>query len=244
MLSSKLQSISDHLLPQASVLTRELLAAGFAGNRAQEDGPDVRLLGNAEREASLAEFMGARPSGDIWIFAYGSLVWNPALRFEERRVANIQGWHRSFCLSTLVGRGTPQQPGLVLGLERGGSCRGVAYRIAEQDIASELSILWRREMLLGGYKPIWIDVIGDDGAKLGSAISFAIDVAHENYAGNLPQEEKARRLSTAKGNWGSSADYLFRAIQALQEHGIRDDDIEWFGHMVSKLAAENWGEAA
>lgn len=229
---------------QAPLLTRELLAAGYATHLLHQDEPAVRLLSDAERAASMAGFMAARPSGDLWIFAYGSLVWNPAMRIAECHAAEIQGWHRAFCLSTLVGRGTPQQPGLVLGLERGGACRGVAYRIAEEDIASELAILWSREMLLGGYHPIWVDVVGNDGKKFGVAISFAIDASHEHYAGHLSQDEKIRRLSTARGSWGSSADYLFQTIRGLREHGICDVEMERLGHMVSEEQGKDLREAA
>lgn len=242
------QSITNHTISttptRPPVLTRELLAAGGATTLVRQDEPGVRLLSDAERRASLAEFMKHRPAGDLWIFAYGSLVWNPALRVAERRVAEVRGWHRSFCLSMAVGRGTPDEPGLVLGLDRGGVCEGVAYRIAERDIASELPILWSREMLIGGYKPTWVDVIGDDDEKFGAAIAFTIDRDHEHYAGALPQHEKVRRLATAEGSWGSSADYLFRTIGGLREHGIRDVEMERLGSLVETITLEELDEAA
>jgi cation transport protein ChaC len=150
------QHTIEHTLPAPAglpILTREILASGDVATLVRQDQPGVRLLSDAERRASLAEFMRMRSAGDLWIFAYGSLVWNPALRITERRVAQVRGWHRSFCLSMAVGRGTPDEPGLVLGLDRGGVCDGVAYRIGERDIASELPILWRRETLVGGYCP-------------------------------------------------------------------------------------------
>jgi cation transport protein ChaC len=219
------------------VLTRDLLAAGHATALLSQDQPGARLRSDAERQASLARFMVTRPPGDLWVFAYGSLVWNPAMRVAERRVALVQGWHRSFCLSVNVGRGTADAPGLVLGLDRGGVCHGLAYRIAERDIGFELPILWNREMSIGGYNPIWVDAVGRDGRKLGSAISFAIDSAHEHYAGGLPQDEKVRRLATAKGSWGSSADYLFRTIRGLRDYGIRDEELESLWDRVGALAA-------
>jgi cation transport protein ChaC len=242
------QPTAKHIIPTAParppVLTRELLAVGGATMLVRQDEPGVRLLSDAERRASLAEFMSARPAGDLWIFAYGSLVWNPALRVAERRVAEVRGWHRSFCLSMAVGRGTPDEPGLVLGLDRGGVCEGVAYRIAERDISSELPILWSREMLIGGYNPTWVDVIGEDGEKFGVAIAFMIDRTHDNYAGALPQYEKVRRLATAEGSWGSSADYLFRTIGGLREHGIRDVEMERLGDLVDSITFDKMDEAA
>lgn len=242
------QSITKHTVPtpptRSPILTRDLLAAGGATTLVRQDELSVCLLSDVERQASLAEFMKTRPTGDLWIFAYGSLVWNPALRVAERRIAQVRGWHRSFCLSMAVGRGTPDEPGLVLGLDRGGVCDGVAYRIAERDVASELPILWSREMLIGGYNPTWVDVIGDDGEKFGAAIAFMIDRDHEHYAGGLPQHEKIRRLASAKGSWGSSADYLFRTIGGLREHGIRDKEMEQFGDLVGSSTFEAFDEAA
>jgi cation transport protein ChaC len=230
-------------------LTREILASGGASALVRQDEPGARLLSDEERRASLDEFMRMRPVGDLWIFAYGSLVWNPALRIAERRVAQIRGWHRSFCLSMPVGRGRPDEPGLVLGLDRGGICNGVAYRIDEQDIASELPILWSREMLVGGYCPIWIDLLGEDAETFGMAIGFTIDRDHEHYAGALPQREKIRRLATAGGSWGSSADYLFRTIDGLRKQGIRDVEMERLGEMVAtftiaELDEANWHAAS
>lgn len=244
MVQSITRGLSASSEAHASVLTRELLAAGCATKLLHQDATGVRLLSDAEREASLAEFMAARPSGDLWIFAYGSLVWNPAMRVAERRVAKIRGWRREFCLSMLVGRGTPELPGLVLGLEQGGTCCGVAYRIAERDIASELTVLWSREMLLDGYKPIWVDVVGEDDETFGVAISFAIDPDHEHYAGTLPDDEKIRRLSTARGSWGSSADYLFRTTQGLRDNGICDDEMERLAAMVRTTVEEDLRAAA
>lgn len=214
-------------------LTREFLATGGASVLAQKGAPGVRLLTDSERQASLSAFLATRPSGDLWIFGYGSLIWNPALRVAERRIARIQGWHRSFCLSMPVGRGTPDSPGLVLGLDRGGLCNGVAYRIAEHDVHSELPILWAREMLVGGYDPIWTDVTDATGSRFGTAIAFAIDRRHRLYAGHLSRYEKTHRLTVAVGEWGSSADYLFRTIDGLRTNKITDEETETFGHLVA-----------
>ncbi len=220
-----------------TALSREVLSADSAGALLINDHPSVQLLTMPEREASLARFMETRPSGDLWVFAYGSLIWNPALNVAERRVGRVHGWHRSFCLTMAVGRGTPERPGLALGLDRGGSCHGVAYRIAEEDIASELRLLWSREMLIGGYNPTWVDVIDCAGRSFASAIAFTIDRNHQHYANNLPQQERVRRLATGTGSWGSSADYLFRTIDSLRSNGIRDDEMERLGGLVEAATA-------
>lgn len=229
---------------QPPILTRELLAANGASAFLQLDGPAGRLLTDVERRASLDAFMARRPAGDLWIFAYGSLIWNPALQVSERRLAHVQGWHRSFCLSMSVGRGTAKAPGLALGLEPGGMCHGVAYRIAERDRATELPILWNREMLIGGYTPMWVDVIGADNLKFGSAIAFTSDPDHEHYAGDLPQQEKVRRLATAAGSWGSSMDYLLRTVDGLRQIGIRDREMERLGVLAKPMAIDSLKHAA
>lgn len=241
---STTKQIIAALPKRAPILTRERLLTGGAMALVRQDEPDIRLVSDAERRISLAAFMKGRPAGDLWVFAYGSLIWNPALRIAERRIAKVRGWHRSFCLSMAVGRGTPDEPGLVLGLDRGGVCEGVAYRIAEWDITSELAVLWSREMLIGGYIPTWIDVIDDNGERFGAGIAFTIDREHEHYAGNLSQREKIRRLAIAEGSWGSSADYLFRTIGSLRENGIRDVEMERLGDLVASITCEELDQAA
>ncbi len=216
----------------APVLTRELLVAGGAAALVANDDPEALFFSEAERAASLNAFMQSRPVGDIWVFAYGSLIWNPAMKTAERRVARVDGWHRTFCLSITVGRGTPAQPGLALGLDPGGDCWGVAYRIAEADIASELPVLWSREMLLGGYTPQWMEIFGADGRPFGHAIAFTSDAKHRHYAGNISLRATIQRLATAVGSWGSAADYLFRTIEALRNHSIYDVELEKIGALV------------
>jgi hypothetical protein len=139
------------------VLTRAMLEDGGLLRMVAETSPDLPVLSAEERAASLAATLRKRPAGDgVWLFAYGSLIWNPAIAFAERRFARINGWHRAFCLSTVAGRGTPDAPGLVLGLDRGGACTGAAFRVAEADIETELALLWQREMLSGSYAPRWV----------------------------------------------------------------------------------------
>jgi len=119
----------------------------------------IRPHTDAERAESRARILaGIEPDEDIWVFGYGSLMWNPAFHYLERRPALLHGWHRSFCLWTPLGRGSPDAPGLVLGLDRGGSCCGIAYRIAAADRDTELALLWQREMVADGYTPRWAAV--------------------------------------------------------------------------------------
>jgi cation transport protein ChaC len=200
-----------------------------------QDAPSLRLLTEEERTESLASTLAMRPDGDEWIFGYGSLIWNPAFKTVERRTARVEGWHRSFCMSIIAGRASPSAPGLMLDLDKGGHCLGSAFRLNESDVASELVLLWRREMLCrGAYIPRWIELVGEDGLAFGHAIAFTINSDGEKYAGNMPIEAAVRRLATASGGLGSCADYLFQTRDGLRAHGIPDPALE---HLAIRVEA-------
>lgn len=157
------------------VVTRSLLQIDGMAEIYLRDAPYLRLLTEEEREVSLDATLSAKPEGSVWIFGYGSLIWNPAVKFVERRLAKVEGWHRSFCMSIVAGRASPASPGLMLGLDRGGECLGSAFRIAAADVRSELTLLWRREMLCrGAYVPRWLQLHGEDGVGFGHAVAFTI----------------------------------------------------------------------
>ena len=220
------------------VITRALLEAGGIDAMVARSGSGMRLLTAEERAASLRKTLDARPPGEpVWLFGYGSLIWNPAIHFVERRTAIIHGWHRAFCLATRAGRGTPENPGLVLGLDAGGSCTGVAYRIADDLVETELALLWRREMLAGSYVPVWVDVEDEAGVRFGCAIAFTVNPAADQYAGELAKQAVVDRLATAAGELGSSADYLFRTCAGLHAQGIPDADLDDLAKTVA--AAQN-----
>jgi glutathione-specific gamma-glutamylcyclotransferase len=218
-------------------LTRELIEAGGTDAMVAREAPAMRLLSDFERAASVRATLAARPREDAWLFGYGSLIWNPTIHFVERRTAHIEGWHRAFCLSALAGRGSTDNPGLVLGLDVGGGCAGVAFRIAEDMLESELALLWRREMLSGAYVPRWLDVFDEQGGRFGSAIAFTIDQTGHHYAGALGLTEIIRRLATASGGLGSAAEYLFRTCEALRAHGIPDPELE---RLAARVEVEQW----
>ena len=183
---------------------------------------------------SLTAMMKARPKGaGWWVFAYGSLLWNPLFPFAEARPAILRGLHRRFCLRSLASRGTPDLPGLVLGLDRGGACTGVAYRLPAPVAMDELHLLWRREMVVGAYRPRWVRV--RSGEREIHALTFAVRHAHPQYAGRLSLEEEARIIAGAKGAFGSSLDYLERTRVALVTHGIIDPYLEGIAARVAVL---------
>ena len=225
--------------PETVELTRESIQAGTVIKMVSAQG--LRVLTDAERAASITDTLAARPansdgSGDLWLFGYVSLIWNPAFHFTERRKGRIHGWHRRFCLWTPLGRGSPEQPGLVLGLERGGACTGMAFRLASDQVASEMDIVWRREMLSGAYKPRWVRVATADGPV--DAITFTIDPANPRYAGRLAEDEIVRVVATAVGRLGPCTDYLFKTAEALAGLGLEDRTLQRLKRRVEARLAQ------
>ena len=207
-------------------LTRESLLDGslHAALRATL-GPNARLMTDAEREAQVQSILARAPRpGRVWVFAFGSLIWNPAFHFAERRAARIHGFHRQFCLWSRVGRGSPERPGLMLSLESGGSCTGVAYRLAEGTEATELDVLWRREMFTMAYRPVWTVARTSEGPE--PVIAFSANREHERYAPGLDQATVVHYLATGAGPLGRCCDYLFDTVEHLRQLGIRDRRLE------------------
>src|SRR5438477_12151813 len=148
-----------------------------------------RVLDDEQLSRSLTATLARKPKGaGWWVFAYGSLLWNPVFPVAEMRVARLHGFHRRFCLWSLANRGTPDCPGLVLGLERGGACRGVAMRLPAPLALDELHLLWRREMVVGSYHPRWFRVTDSEGKSL-HALAFVVNRNHPQYAGKLSLDE-------------------------------------------------------
>ncbi|MEO8537114.1 MAG: gamma-glutamylcyclotransferase [Betaproteobacteria bacterium] len=182
-------------------------------------------LTDEQLSASLTATLGSRPKGaGWWVFAYGSLLWNPLFPFAESRRASVHGLHRRFCLWSLASRGQPHAPGLVLGLDRGGSCRGVVYRIPAPCALDELHLLWRREMVTGAYSPRWLHV--DCEGRPQVALGFVVRRRHAQYARKLTIDAQADVIAHASGAFGSSADYLERTRVSLATHGIVDGYLE------------------
>jgi cation transport protein ChaC len=182
---------------------------------------DNRFLTEEQREASRAESLKSLPEGEpLWIFGYGSLMWNPAINVSESLPARVEGLSRSFCMRLNFGRGMPDNPGLMLCLVPGGTCHGIAHRVDATSVDSESRILWMREMLSGAYDPVWIDI--DLGAHRVRGITFVINMSHPRYIPGLSVDEKAERIAKAEGHIGTNRDYLFRTVAALESAGISD----------------------
>jgi glutathione-specific gamma-glutamylcyclotransferase len=223
-------------------LTREKIRSGWIREMVAAQDLGVRILSeeelNATRESCLACLAAEE---DLWLFAYGSLIWNPCIEVAERRIARLHGWHRQFCLWTNLGRGTPEQPGLMLGLERGGSCMGVAYRVTATTIETELDIVWRREMVTGAYSPRWVRLTTAEGDV--RAVAFTINRAHERYAGRLPDEQTVATIARAEGPLGPNRDYLYNTVSHLEELGLHDRGLRRLGDAVRGYRAEHALEA-
>ena len=195
--------------------------------------PGTPIRSDAELEASLdATLAGHDPAADLWLFGYGSLIWNPAFVFAEQVPAFVRGYHRRYCLWMPMGRGTPERPGLMLALDRGGGCRGVAFRIPAPARA-ELLLVWRREMLGGAYLARWVCAETPHGVV--PAVTFVVDRSYVRYAGHLSDDEVAARIATARGPLGSCADYLRRTTEKLAEMGFKDRGLERVRRAVARV---------
>ena len=193
------------------------------------------FLTSEEREAGFKAAMERyQPDEEAWVFAYGSLMWNPAIEFAEALPCKVDGWRRSFCFWVPMGRGTPELPGLMLALERGGDCEGIAYRLAPHQVRSELEILWNREMLAGVYQAEWVPTKLRDGRTV-TAVTFVVETKHCQYCGDLPMERAAHHIAFAEGRRGACRDYLANTAAHTRALDIHDPYIEELVERVSAL---------
>ena len=178
-------------------------------------------LSDAEIKSSLEKTLENRRDEDLWLFGYGSLIWKPDFAYADRAVARVRGYHRSFCLWQRRYRGNRHNPNLMLALDAGGSCRGVAFRVAAPDVKAKIAATWRRELVGNGYRPRWVTACTDQGAV--PALAFIANRGNaERYTGRLPDAVVARYIAEACGENGSGAEYLLETVLALEELGIRD----------------------
>ncbi|MCS7101577.1 MAG: gamma-glutamylcyclotransferase [Burkholderiaceae bacterium] len=188
--------------------------------------PGARLSAReleASLAAALAHWDGRAP---LWVFGYGSLVWKPELDFDLRAPARVHGYHRRLCLRSIRYRGTVDCPGIVAGLDRGGCCAGVAFRIPARDLRPQFERLWSREMFMGSYDARWLRARRLDNGEPIRALAFVVRHDAPNYAGRLSEAELLQILARACGDNGSSLDYLLRTVEALRASGVPDPRLE------------------
>ena len=205
-------------------ISRQSLLDGQIKQLALERPGVIDLMPDDERERIVAETIANAPDkADFWVFAYGSLIWNPAIEFDAQCRCSIQGFHRSFCFWTMLGRGSEEQPGLMMGLEPGGSCEGIAYRIPFEALTVELDILYRREMMSNVYNPTWVEAscIDDQPNKI-PVLSFVVDPENNRFCGTLDEHTTVSTLSVAEGPMGRNCDYLFQLVDHLETLGFND----------------------
>jgi cation transport protein ChaC len=162
----------------------------------------------------------ALPPGDLWVFGYGSLMWDPGFEHLRAAPALVRGYHRAFCVYSTRFRGTPEQPGLVLGLDRGGACRGRAFLVAAANVPPVLEQLWAREMSHLVYRPRIVPI--EVELQKVRALTFLADPKHEDYAGRLELEHVAETIATCCGARGPNIDYLANTLRHLDELGFHE----------------------
>ena len=218
-------------------LTRDLLRSGDY-LRSFRDLPEDRRWTLPQIEDSLARTYAGRPPGErVWLFAYGSLMWNPLLHFVDCRKATLFGWRRSFCLDMTAGRASNEAPGRMLALESAWyASQGVAFLLPDKDAVEELRLVWIREMVTGAYQPIWTGIALDDGS-IASAITFVADPARPQFRADSSIATVAPLIANASGPFGSNADYLFELEAALTAHGLQDGHISGLAAEVRRLSA-------
>jgi cation transport protein ChaC len=179
------------------------------------------------------------PAPEHWIFAYGSLMWRPGFPYEEARHARLIGYRRCFCIYSMHHRGTPQRPGLVLGLDRGGTSEGIAYRISGANYAAIVHYLREREQVSGVYREVNVAVtlLGGGTAREVMALTYVVERAHPSYAGRLTLARQARLIRGASGLSGINLDYLISTLRHLTELGIRERDLERLIAMIGPHTA-------
>lgn len=173
---------------------------------------------------------------EMWVFGYGSLIWNPEFPVAERQIARATDWHRSFCMRSIHHRGTVEAPGLVLALDhaKGAICDGVAFRVVPGAEADTLAALRERELISSAYLEITLPLRLLDGREI-NALAYVIDPDHDQYCGGLSLTEQAHIIAQAKGGRGANRDYLFATADHLAELGIADADLSWLAMQVRTI---------
>lgn len=170
--------------------------------------------------------------GDFWVFGYGSLMWRPGFAHTETSRARLHGFRRSLCVSSFIYRGTPERPGLVLGLDRGGSCVGLAFRVPHELRAEVLAYLRDRELVTSVYLERMLPIRLENGETV-VAVAYVVDRSHEQYAGSLDEVSAAKIVSGAVGQAGPNEEYVLNTLTHLRALGIRDHWLEEVGRLVA-----------
>jgi cation transport protein ChaC len=170
--------------------------------------------------ALLDHFRAQTVGQDLWVFGYASLLWRPEFEAEEQHLTRVWGWHRALKMWSHLNRGSPECPGLVFALLPGGSCQGVAYRVARDQAETVLVRLWEREMPMDVYTPSWLPCATPQGTV--RALAFTLPRSSPSYTGHLPAERYRQIFQQSCGRFGTTLDYALQTYRSLQAHGIED----------------------
>lgn len=225
------------------VLTSELVSR-VERKIPQDPDPERVPMSDADYEAEAEMLMRGRGAGAFWVFAYGSLLWNPGFAVAERRAARLRGWHRAFCMKLSRFRGSAEQPGLMLGLDHGGSCKGEVLRIVESAVECEIAKLLRREIPYRRRARAWRWVEVDAAGQRQKVLTFYAGMRRDLYYVDLPFHAQAHMLARAAGHGGSGAAYLHHTVMKLQELGIHDTYLWALQHLVAAEIRSLYPEAA
>lgn len=196
-----------------------------------------KLSDDARRQSREETLAQAPEPGDIWVFAYGSLMWNPCFEPAERAPARLDGYERRFNFWTVVARGTPERPGLGLGIEAAaGECHGIAYRLHSDRLEEEGEAIWEREMYSGVYRPRWLSIDTDAGAR--PALAFVTVPGHPQYAPGLTLDEQAEIIARAHGKYGPCSEYLAGVVREMSRLGVREPELERLKEKVDALCRD------
>ena len=195
------------------------------------------LLVDGRKMASViypeTENSSKSPEGDLWVFGYGSLMWRPGFDYLEKVAARLIGEHRALCVYSFDHRGTPERPGLVLGLDRGGACRGIAYRVAASLRGDTIAYLRSREQTTNVYREVtrsvWLD---NEPRERVSALTYVADRGHVQYAGRLSLAEQLRHVQQGHGQSGVNRDYVVATVKAIEAAGFRDGRLHQLAMML------------
>ncbi len=187
----------------------------------------------------LDDFSARLPRGELWVFGYGSLIWSPCFPYREKAVALVHGYHRALCILSTRYRGTHRKPGLVMGLCRGGSCWGMAFRVPASQVGRTLRRLWNREMPRRVYEPRLVQATLDGSRRRVRALAFLADPSHPSYVRELDLHGRARLVAQGIGQRGRCVDYIQNTLEHIYQFGVRDPHLERILQAALKLRKES-----
>src|SRR5215203_3827168 len=219
------RDLTGALRVRQMALTPELAARACRPVEDLGPSPGAVYMTDDDYEIAIRDLLAEAPPSDVWLFAYGSLLWKPACEIAEKRRAMVRGWHRSFCFRVARFRGTRDQPGLMMALDRGGQCEGMVLRLPTAAVETSLGALFRREMMVkpAVNVPRWLSANTSNGPL--RVLGFVVNRESPHYAGKIAPDLAAEIVSTAAGHWGSCAEYLRETVAHLEELGIRDRNL-------------------